>query len=1087
MKSSFHNRNAIQDRSTRLYDDFPSNASTTEKLNHINCPNSNNDHSNNNIYKPRLFDDDEDLEEEEDDDTIVSLQSEKENERYESGSNMKNISREDDQIRIKNQSTTGQPLHQISGSKRTHLNACGNIHGHYLDPNRNMVKDSYLDSPNMSSFHRRAEQTNSEENIFSINMSKNSPLVYQSVKKNKIFHYSDQNIHTPNVMPLMVVNEDDDIDDEDTIASFDQVLPQEYQRNTSNEYSNNNTDKVENETENQLLQHNVGKQRANGPIVSYFRGNNVSTPLNMASEGKGILPRANQNLASSRKKAILNTSFLPTPQNPPNFLEKKYNHSETTNFGTRQHQPLSSNLRNLRLNREGKYINGNLVENGLVGAERRDHKNMKRNHDMMRQRCEHKMLSTDISYNDYDRKENDETNKALLGSATTSAMKSTHSVCNQDSSSSFLPVYNSQYQPRRRKSSGSKKNSKYLLHGGNCINDDEYDTSDNENGNSQRDTITSKKRIAPSNETDQSNNRNYTSVSRFQSDFKLVSTIGEGTFGYVYKCKSLIDDCLYAVKCFRRSFRSEREREKMLEEVKALAKVTGYLENNVSKAKHRNKINRTHNNKTFLGSEEKELSSMKEDTPEGGEQRITKDIEDIYLDNLEVGTNHIVRYHHAWTEENRLYIQMELCETSLDKLPIYSDIYGKNSKVSASTTHESNKCKNIFTRSGSIEAIENSQIDLMKEEGNENLQPCDTDITRSNIRSKSSSKQVFDRTSSFVEAGISQTVSDTSDEENTFDVNKTVFSETDICDLLRQILLALKCLHNYPYVHLDIKPSNIFIKYSQCITNHANSTCNERDGKKVIPAEAVYANESSYNDNLMKLDNANQSNKFKGHGETPQYNNPISSLDTEQKSILKETQVLIHYKLGDFGLVTTISPSGRYSYIDEEGDSRYMPLDLMKEPPYQDLTKCDIFSLGMTAFELATRQPVPSHGEQYLDLRNNTNGILERTLQSIVLSSPSNTADSFVPPSYSSEFIALIVSMLRKDPLERPSATELLTHPLLLSDFEKKLLTEKKKNLKLEMDNQKLKEDLMKERAKMLMSRKDFEKNKFGKRSITWN
>merc|ERR1711918_304928 len=152
-------------------------------------------------------------------------------------------------------------------------------------------------------------------------------------------------------------------------------------------------------------------------------------------------------------------------------------------------------------------------------------------------------------------------------------------------------------------------------------------------------------------------------------------------------------------------------------------------------------------------------------------------------------------------------------------------------------------------------------------------------------------------------------------------------------------------------------------------------------------------------------------------GETPQYNNPISSLDTEQKSILKETQVLIHYKLGDFGLVTTISPSGRYSYIDEEGDSRYMPLDLMKEPPYQDLTKCDIFSLGMTAFELATRQPVPSHGEQYLDLRNNTNGILERTLQSIVLSSPSNAADSFVPPppSYSSEFIDLIVSMLQKD------------------------------------------------------------------------
>ena len=40
----------------------------------------NNNHKN--IYKPRLFDEREDLEEEEDDDTIVSLQSEKENEVY---------------------------------------------------------------------------------------------------------------------------------------------------------------------------------------------------------------------------------------------------------------------------------------------------------------------------------------------------------------------------------------------------------------------------------------------------------------------------------------------------------------------------------------------------------------------------------------------------------------------------------------------------------------------------------------------------------------------------------------------------------------------------------------------------------------------------------------------------------------------------------------------------------------------------------------------------------------------------------------------------------------------------------------------
>jgi len=103
-----------------------------------------------------------------------------------------------------------------------------------------------------------------------------------------------------------------------------------------------------------------------------------------------------------------------------------------------------------------------------------------------------------------------------------------------------------------------------------------------------------------------------TSVSRFASDFFILHEIGTGSFGTVYKVRSRLDGCSYAIKCVRGVITSTKNRKKLLllKEVHALAALSD-------------------------------------------------------LGTTELGTLHIVRYHQAWMEDHQLYIQTELCTGSL--------------------------------------------------------------------------------------------------------------------------------------------------------------------------------------------------------------------------------------------------------------------------------------------------------------------------------------------------------------------------------------------------------------------------------------
>lgn len=87
----------------------------------------------------------------------------------------------------------------------------------------------------------------------------------------------------------------------------------------------------------------------------------------------------------------------------------------------------------------------------------------------------------------------------------------------------------------------------------------------------------------------------------------------------------------------------------------------------------------------------------------------------------------------------------------------------------------------------------------------------------------------------------------------------------------------------------------------------------------------------------------------------------IAHLDLKPENIYIKNGI---YKLGDFGFATSINKE----LPIEEGDSRYMPLEILNEN-YDHLDKVDIFSLGATTYELARGSTLPKSGSQFMNLR----------------------------------------------------------------------------------------------------------------------
>ena len=96
----------------------------------------------------------------------------------------------------------------------------------------------------------------------------------------------------------------------------------------------------------------------------------------------------------------------------------------------------------------------------------------------------------------------------------------------------------------------------------------------------------------------------------------------------------------------------------------------------------------------------------------------------------------------------------------------------------------------------------------------------------------------------------------------------------------------------------------------------------------------------------------------------------IVHLDIKPENILESFSG--KFKLGDLGMARLLN-----KIIEEhdipEGDCRYLAKELLNDDPSQpipDLTKADIFSLGITAYELVEEKELDKNGQQWQDLRD---------------------------------------------------------------------------------------------------------------------
>uniref|UniRef100_H3CTQ9 Wee1-like protein kinase n=1 Tax=Tetraodon nigroviridis TaxID=99883 RepID=H3CTQ9_TETNG len=152
------------------------------------------------------------------------------------------------------------------------------------------------------------------------------------------------------------------------------------------------------------------------------------------------------------------------------------------------------------------------------------------------------------------------------------------------------------------------------------------------------------------------------------------------------------------------------------------------------------------------------------------------------------------------------------------------------------------------------------------------------------------------------------------------EVQGELFSEPEVKDLLLQVSMGLKYIHSSGLVHLDIKPSNIFICHPD-----TSGTCGG---------------------------------------------------ESEEEENDGRTSSGVVYKIGDLGHVTSTS-----SPQVEEGDSRFLASEVLHED-YSNLPKADIFALGLTVLLAAGASPLPQNGDEWHRLREGKLPTLPQELSS---------------------------------------------------------------------------------------------------------